>query len=367
MAFYAELLYRSFGKQEFGMIAPGSNFLDDPEYFLHRIKFSSGEFEFIKIPRNIISDSTFLDDKTLSKAHVKEKLSLAEVAALEKKGSIPLPRVKSFIFHIGFCCSTLLARALDNPGAVLAMREPNICLNLADFKRYPQSQAQSVLSYDQALDLGLRILNKPFEGSEKVLIKPPNITNNLMSDIMSGDMEAKAVLLFIPLKGFLVSILKKKEPGRAFARKFYMKFGLDQFFKDSELFKTPFLLTDLQVVAFLWILQIQLFQNLVQTVPERRLLVVNCERFIETPADSLIQIARFFGYPLDQKHFENVVDSPVFNTDSKSPGREFSNSQHEKETESITSVNKETLDAIIKWSAPYIQNAGISSIFSKGP
>ena len=357
------------------------DYVENPRLFLHRINFSTGRFEFIDIERANIAANTFLDDQSLAACPRQPGISFDDLSNQLKEHKACLAPADKFIFHIGFCCSTLVSRALEHPGAVLSLREPNIFHNLADFKRWPKTGPPTrpmtrpvtrpmtgpvaKINFDEALDIGLRLLNRPFEDTETIVVKPANITNNLIMDIMGKNPSTKAVFLYVPLKSFLISILKKGEAGRAFSRKLFMKYRLDEAFRQSVFFKTPFMLTDLQVVVFLWIMQMQLFQQCLESTQARRIFILNGEHFLENPSHHLTRMAAFFDLPLDKEHFDSVVEGPVFQTDSKRPGRAFSSMERIRENRQTYNNHARAFDEILKWAYPYLQSAGISSAFTK--
>ena len=339
----------------------GEPLLQDPMWFLHRINFASGAFEFRKVRRDDISAATFLDEGTLSSHTEKRELSFSEFRQNENRITAQSP-AGNFVFHIGFCCSTLLMRALDCPGTVLSLREPNLFHNLSDSKVWQKEKRFRQLGFDAALAGGLRFLNKAFEDGESIVIKPPNVTNNLAHDILAADEAARAVLLFIPLKQFLVSILKKGEAGKAFARKLFIKISREKNIRAAVGLRAPGALTDLQISAVLWAAQMLTFRDVLQTFPDTRVLLVNGEKLIEEPVMQLERISGHFGFSLGREYFETVVAGPVFRTDAKNPARAYSPLQRREEYRAIYRQNYEAVEAIMKWCFPQLQRMGLDKV-----
>lgn len=117
-----------------------------------------------------------------------------------------------------------MARALDIPGQSLALKEPDILMGLAHAYRMAKIDPAR-RKVDQSRDLVLRLLARPHQGNEQILVKLTNTANNLAPMMAASD--ARIILLYGDLKGFLVSVLKKGEACKAFVRKQYSIFALD--------------------------------------------------------------------------------------------------------------------------------------------
>lgn len=112
----------------------------------------------------------------------------------------------AFIFHTAFCCSTLLARALDAPPGVVALKEPLALMSLSAAS-LDATFARDRL--DDRLHRTLALLGRPWAGDGRVLIKPTNLVNRLLPRILAVAPGARAVLLYSSLREFLVSCCKK--------------------------------------------------------------------------------------------------------------------------------------------------------------
>lgn len=335
--------------------------LENSENFLHRANFALKKFEFLKLNREAIANSTFIDERTFGGFSLKNSLGFDEVFQKLAKAGENFPLPKNFLFHTSFCCSTLITKALDKPGIVLSLREPNIFLNLCNYKRTPSFARVKTEPLETLLTASLKLLNKPFNGSEKILIKPSNVANNLIPDIFKTNPGAKAVLLFQTQKNFLISFLKKGEPGRIFARKVFMTLSLDGNNRDTEFYKNPQELTDLQIIALLWVIQMQNFLNLSKQFPDQTMLL-NCNQFLTEPAKTLTEISKFYDFDLDQNHFQNVLDGEIFKKNAKFNTQKYSPQDRFKENQKIELENAQSIGLIRKWSEPYLKLAHLSEI-----
>src|SRR5205085_7809480 len=92
----------------------------DPDWLPHSFDASGDALTFVHVPRGARDKLTFLSDEHYKGQFAKQSFPFASVSSIaEQPARAPL----HFIFHSSFCCSTLLAKALDLPGQSLALRE----------------------------------------------------------------------------------------------------------------------------------------------------------------------------------------------------------------------------------------------------
>lgn len=211
-----------------------------PGWFAHRFDPDRDLYHLIPATREELRAATFLTDEQLVGA--KSPVATARAATLAAAtGLAPV----HFVFHSAFCCSTLLARALDAPGVALTLREPVMLNDLIGWKRRGGLPARVA----EGLDHALRLLVQPAAPGEAVVIKPSNLVNPLAAAALALRPEARAILLYAPLRTFLVSIASKGLEGRLWVRDLWAKLladGADPFgFTSDELFRH----SDLQVAA----------------------------------------------------------------------------------------------------------------------
>jgi hypothetical protein len=93
--------------------------------------------------------------------HVRPELVSGPVPvdALPEDAITPHTAPLHFVFHTAFCCSTLLARALDVPGSSMGLKEPSV---LVDFASVWLQRRQT-----QATETGDRSSQNPNPGSDR--------------------------------------------------------------------------------------------------------------------------------------------------------------------------------------------------------
>ncbi len=113
----------------------------------------------------------------------------------------------AILFHTAFCCSTLFAKSLAQPGQTVCLLEPLALRDLAD------SERKTPLA-DDTIKTVLRLLNKAQGEESSVLIKPSNLVNTLGTRILDVDPNIRAILLTNSLEEFLISCSKKPDTTR---------------------------------------------------------------------------------------------------------------------------------------------------------
>ncbi len=273
-----------------------------PEYLLNGVDLPRRELEFLHLDPGAYRDSAFLDHRLRSQ--MREPLRVPLDAMMKLVLGPTLQRPMDYIFHTSFCCSTLISRCLDMEGVSCGLREPAVLMQMANGKRLgstgPDRQA--------VLDTILILLGKCAAPGEVPVIKPTNAANNLAEDVLRMPGTQGTLLLYSNLKYFLVSILKKGEPGRAFVR---MLFGVIR--ADSE--RTRSLdpealsrLTDLQIAAFTWYAQMDAYLRLLEQFPEKRIATLDCDVFLADPVATLVKLCGLFGIEADEDRLTGIVD-----------------------------------------------------------
>lgn len=282
--------------------------LSDPAWIPSHLDRPAQALQFAWIPRAQHSAMTFLADEYLRDARPPvAAIPLAQLPAAADEAPA------HYIFHSAFCCSTLLARALDLPGVSMALKEPQILNELADAAR------QQALTRELLATVG-SLLARPFGEGERVVIKPSNTVNLLATALMELNPESRAIFLFAPLERFIRSIAAKGMWGRIWARRLFATVrgdtGLDFGLSDAEVFA----LTDLQASALAWLMQHAQGAALIARFPER-VRWLDSEAFLAEKAATLGAAARHFELAMDAGDAEAIAAGPVFTTHSKEIGR----------------------------------------------
>ena len=250
-----------------------------------------------------------------------------------------------FIFHTSFCCSSLLARALEAGGAAEALREPDILMNLSSrLLREP-----SAANLDR-LDLMLRLLSRPLQ-AKRVIVKPSNFANNLIGPILKLRGSARAVLIHSDLHAFLRSIAKKGMWGRIWARKLFARCSswssVRLGFSQAEMFE----LSDLQVAGLAWLVQATHFRQVAQHHGSPRVTLLHSDAFLtqRERAIGLLSARLDLGY--GPKNVREIAEGEVFARNSKSADRAFDAATREAEHRQALDAHGEEIDMVAKWIA----------------
>lgn len=267
------------------------------------------------VTRESLAAAAFLDDRWDRAGCAAQSVPLAELVP-DGPGARPV-----FIWHTAFCCSTLLARCLDKPGRNLSLREPAALMEVANIKRRDGVAVS---------DLWLRGLLPSLAASAGtdacVTIKPTNTVNNLIADTARLFPQARHLFLTSSLRAFLTSLAKKGEAGRSFARRLFTIFAMDGHPVTRSDPRQLMQMSDLQIAAIVWHMQIATLQA------------------------ALTAVDGFFGLELGAAHIAATADGPLFRQDAKHAGQAHGAERRRQEAAAIAASLGPELDAIIEWS-----------------
>ena len=318
--------------------------LNDPSWFPAALDTRAATITFARISRDALSREAFLDQRMDGSVTGRETVSLPDIVAAVAKEQHKSP---AFIFHSAFCCSTLLATALDVPGSTLALKEPNILMDLANALRVDAEARQSPKHAETLVQMVFTLLATPPANNEAILIKPTNAANNLLPyAIRSG---AQVLLLYGSLRSFLVSVLKKGEACKSFVRGQYNIFALDTEGLAAIPQRQAVAFTDLQAAALVWRHQLELFQRTVAASERDQAASLDFKRLTAQPVPALQAVAGHLNLPHNHTQLESIANGPVFRRNAKFTGQVFSPEQADQDVQRIEQQYGETLDLIENW------------------
>ncbi|MEO7815468.1 MAG: hypothetical protein ABIR87_08480 [Sphingomicrobium sp.] len=323
----------------------------NPEWLPHTFTANGDELIFVDVPRAARNELRFLFDE-----HFADKFTKTIASADEVAGAID-PAVRApinFIFHTSFCGSSLLARALEIPGTASSMREPAILINLANRLIKDDDRANA-----DRLEVALRLLERPFAPGESVVSKQSNFANRVIEPMLRARPESRAVLLHSDLDTYLISLLKRGMWGRILGRKLFTNMTswskLELGMSEDEILE----LTDMQVAAMAYLMQIHHFHSMVKAFGPR-VMMLDSSALFGNPAATLHRIMTFFDFGLTEQDATAIANGPIFAKHSKFADKDYSVEERQRDTASVGEANAEELAMVSKWIAAVAAHHGIS-------
>lgn len=317
----------------------------DPCWFPHRFDAARRQILFVRLTREQHRAAAFLDDRHLGEGLASQAMPIDAI----DPNAVPQGRLH-FIFHSAFCCSTLMAAALDVPGRVFALKEPVILNDVALAARRGLDPRD--------LDRILALLARPFGPGEAVVAKPGNEANTAMRPLLAARPAARALLMSSPVEGFLASVASKGMWGRLWGRRVYA--GLRPFqprdpgYSDADLFQQ----TDLQVAALVWLAHRGQFAELTQAAPGRYRTLL-AERLLGERAASLAAISDWFELGLTAAEIIEIAEGPVFQRNAKRADESFDADARAASRARAESAHGEEIAMVSQWAAAIADHVGL--------
>ena len=321
--------------------------LAEPRWFFEDYNDVTRKLRFVRASRDILANQPFLaeglwDYSALEKREVAE----SEILALLPTG-LRKPRI-NFIWHTAFCCSTMIARMLDRAGANLSLKEPGVLMMLADAKRQGAIGPGQTFS-NRIAELIFTLLGRPFGEDEQITVKPTNASNCLLRDALAMT-QGRQLFVYSDCRSFLISVAKKKEYGRRYARLLYQTIVGDGNVQARWPMDEVLALSDLQIAALAWHMQIAEFRRSWPRIAPGRAASLDCDAFLVAPLETLVKIDAFFGLGLGRGFLEEAVSGPAFSHHSKDVGMAFGAADRRSEHAGTAAELGRDLDEVVAWS-----------------
>lgn len=320
----------------------GAQYVQDSAWLPHFYDPHRDSLSFAYLPREAQRALTFLDPRYITRDAESPSIQIAQLPEHEiRQAAGPL----HFIFHTGFCCSTLLTRALDVPGVSMGLKEPVVLANFADYWANSRRNAGAF----EALSVTLDLLSRPLSPGETQIAKPSIVVNHIIPQLLHARQDAKAILLYSSLDTFMRAIARRGVEGRVFARQLFRQFApvnpLDSGYSDDD----AMLQSDLQIAAQAWLMQISFMEQITKRFGIDRIRVLNAETFLRDTASTLTQVGAFFDFDLSVERAQTIAGSDIFREHAKELGRPFDAAAQKAQYEEAGEAHREELMMTKDW------------------
>jgi hypothetical protein len=326
-----------------------ASILADANWFAHRYDERADAVHFIRVTREQHRAATFITDDYLP-----SDLPMRVVPRSDAMAAAPVSAPLHFIFHSAFCCSTLLARAVDLPGVAMGLKEPVILNDIVGWRHRGGGSGADVA---RALDQAMGLLARPFVAGETIVIKPSNVTNGLAPAMLSLRKDSRALLLHAPLETYLRSVAKKGIDGRLWVRDLMAKQlreGLIELGLEGEDYLR---LTDLQAAVVGWLAQQALFERLAHQFGDR-VRTLDSETLLARPRDTMKALAKLYDLLIDEATIDAIVAGPAFTRHSKTEAA-FGSAARTREYDDAAAAHGDEIAKVLVWATAVANAAAV--------
>ena len=290
-----------------------------------------------------VGAAPFLDERAGVKTADAARVADADIA-------IP-PGAKppgAWLFHTAFCGSTLLARALHEAPRAMALKEPIVLTTLT------RMSLQRSPGVDPLLRRALALLGRRWSPDGAVLVKPTNLVNRLIPQILAASPDARAVLLYASLREFLLSCFKKLPQAEVAVR-----WMAQVLIRDTRLQSRlglrgdePFNLVESCVLTYY--AQLEVYTRMLDADAGDRLRTLDMRAMLADPPGTVAACAGFMGLPGALENLGARVASE-FARDSKKSSREFDAGQREREKSALEGKYGPVIEHALAWSREVVE------------
>ncbi|MEO1731446.1 MAG: hypothetical protein AAFR64_11980 [Pseudomonadota bacterium] len=313
----------------------------NPCWMPNQIDPQNDRVQFVRFGREELEGRVFL---ALQKGLEEQWVPIDSVKAMN-----PTAGPVQFIFHSGFCRSTLLLKALTVPGKTYALNEPEILNSLARLSRPDEALIGVIVD----------LLSRQNGSSETVLIKPSNFPNRLLEVFLRSRSGARAILITNDLRDYLEAIVRKGLLGRQWGRSAYLTAAA--YAGDASAFdKVVPAMTDLQVSALGWLFMQNWFETVSSGKERERIRVLHSKRLNERRAETLNSASKFLGLGIDPIDIREIVEGEVFSKDAKT-GVAYAEKEARDTENSKSPVVESEMAEVEQWIAQLARVSGIAA------
>lgn len=301
--------------------------LEGEEYFLNALDTASESLEFLRTDLATLQSAAFLDGRSeVSIDKKKYTVSLADAMSWYETRGAAWSRSR-LIFHVSFCGSTLLGRALDTADSVLVYKEPQVLTSLEEMIRHSDSGGAGGFSWNQVLGLVLSQFNGADLTSRVRVVKPSNLINSIVRDICELNDQNRAVFLDMDPRAFLIAVLRGGSARVSFIFRILENLrstfsGYDQTVSRLSSGVKDEMAVVARKILLAHAMQSRIFADVMTSLPEDRYAQLTYEQLIASPQQHVSRIASSLELGISPDQIGRNIDSS-FGRHSKADGLPF--------------------------------------------
>jgi hypothetical protein len=267
--------------------------------------------------------SVFLDGRIRAQHGTRYEVRFDDLFLMLNTAPEPITRPAAFILHTTFCCSTLLARYLEQLPRTLVLKEPLVLTQLGLRKDTANR------GWREAFELCLLLLGRRFSQDSIVVVKPHEPFNSLAEELLAANPQATVTLVITPARQFLLSVLKSPERRRWVRSR--IPHAAIAGNCDALAFVHPDQFTDAQAAAWLWCVNRFIFSRLCVKTQGQRVLLVNGDDLARCSMEVLRKVLQHTGITIDPLADRMIAGASCSNRYSKDTSIVYDGSTRERE------------------------------------
>jgi hypothetical protein len=298
--------------------------LPSSEFFPISIDRIARTLSFVRVNRETYNSAAFLVPRHIDMGNKSYTFNM-DVLLLHARRNPWLTVRTHYVLISAFCCSTLLARYIDELGIALVLKEPGILAQLGILKLAHSDLIPDLetAEWKEIVSLSLNLMSRAFPAQHSVIVKPSDFGNLVAEDLLMHDARSRVLLLSVPLRTFVLSVLKSSGRrnwvrGRA---KYWHK-NVAQMLGLEGL--NPRQMNDAFMSAFIWLVTNCLWLGVRQGSYDGRVLIVNGDQISSNPSVTLRKVMDFFEIHAEDEDIQKAVQSDASSHHSKRPGEKYS-------------------------------------------
>lgn len=328
---------------------PGlSSAVPDCSFYPVQIDLTRRTLQFARISREVYRSEGFLTPRAGDLGRGFFSFNLDDLLLAGAPLRPPGARIH-FILISAFCCSTLLARYFDLVPGCHVLREPGLLGQLSNLRGSKTFAGPwRVEEWPQLAEMGMGLLARTFEPGETVVIKAADITNIMADWLADWHPEGRFVLLSVPLRLFILSVLKnrgRRAWARQRARFWRHQARMEGLLPDSDVAR----LDDARRAAYLWLATELYWGRLRRRIARARTLAVDGDEVSNAPAQTVARLGEFFEVPIPKHLPEEIESSRTASRHAKEPGRAYGAAQRQSDISRWEIEFGAQADAAVEW------------------
>ena len=308
--------------------------LRDPAWFPVDLHVPERRLALLRLDAGVLERSIFLDTR------IDAPLADATWIPFDDTVGLTVNARLGWLFHTSFCCSTLLARALQVPPRRVVLREPLVLRRLGDARH-------AGWPIDSFVRPTVALLSRPWSDDGGVIVKPTHAALNVGRDLLAAAPSSRAVILTSALDDFLVSNIKKtvetqrKIPELAeralTAGAFAQRLG-------AAALAPPDLLA---AAALQWAAQRELCVDIVDSAGAARVRTLDASQLLDDAVAVSVAVATWLGDSSADAIAERAAE--VVRRNAKAPAVAYGPSERERDARTLRDRNGPALNAALAW------------------